>query len=102
MEFFILGFVVGFIVTLVARKDIKRHYKRIIGTVFGLHILGILIIGLFRMHIAPSIELDKVAAETINSLFSHWVKHFLFDLGGFIAGIMIGLFTRDRFITGHS
>lgn len=85
MEFFWLGFI-GFIIAFIFGKDI--------GTVLRLSLLpivAIVVIGLLRMQFAPPAELDKIAAETINSVISQFVNHFLLDLGAYIAGAIVGL-----------
>lgn len=96
MDFFILGIAIGFIFVLIG-KDIRAiSYLSVIS------IGAILIIGLFRMQTASSAELDKIAAETINLVVSHWVDHFLFDLGGYITGIMIGLLAGSPLADNNS
>jgi len=95
MEFFILGVicaVIGFLVTLLTGKDIRW----IFGAILVLPIVVILIVGFFRMQLAPSEALDEIAAETINSIVEHWVKHFLFELGGYIVGVAVGFFVGKR------
>jgi hypothetical protein len=96
MEFFIIGIAVGFIFILIG-KDIKAiSYLSVVS------IGAMLIIGLFRMQTASPAELDKIAAETINSVVSSWVDHFLFDLGGYITGIMIGFLVGSPLADNNS
>lgn len=95
MEFFVLGVVcamVGFVISWATGVDIRA-----LGwCVLTLPFLVILIVGFFRMQTASPADLGRIAAETIESIVTHWVKHLLFSLGTYVAGACIGALVPSR------